>query len=250
MIRRGSDLLKELRVGLEEDISIRRERSSLRFLVFNAWTDWINKLITLRWYVADHETAFSFEIRFFGPCFPLRTAYGKMCLYYYLINFCKCVNFSYKTTQCPFKFAQFSCRYSDRFGSYWRSVPEKLLFFGSGARRFFFVFVFRTIGRAMSRQSAAKKKQKKKPKLCSLNDTSALGTLGQQPPDVYTSYFRHKSVSVSETALCSSQTHTHTHTPLISTELYRGWVSAALFRCSHTLHCLSERRVLWDERLL
>lgn len=51
-----------------------------------------------------------------------------------------------------------------------------------------------------------------KTKLCFLNDTSAQGTLGQQPPDVCESYFRHKSVSVRATALFSNPTRAHTHT--------------------------------------
>lgn len=49
-------------------------------------------------------------------------------------------------------------------------------------------------------------------KLCLLNDTSALGTMEQQPPDVRTSYFRHKGVSVNVTSFCSIHPQTHTHT--------------------------------------
>lgn len=46
---------------------------------------------------------------------------------------------------------------------------------------------------------------------CFLNDTSAQETLGQQPPEVCVSYFRHKRVSVRAAAFCSTN-HTHTHT--------------------------------------
>lgn len=102
-------------------------------------------------------------------------------------------------------FAQFECylKHLENFRaslvSRSVSVPAALLLY----RRLIFCFCFlhkRKSGLAV------------KTKLCFLNDTSALGTLGQQPPDVCKSYFRHKSVSVRATALFSNPTRAHTHT--------------------------------------